>query len=206
MSNPRVSQVVVTKKNEDDQKVSGFDQWISSIYDIQDFDQEELSQYYEALRYHGFDRKKVLIRLYEKVKDKKIVMQLVLLCALQGPNRASQTKLSNGQSPSEMGIPSSGQQKTENISCARITAATADLAAFYLKRLNAPKKFPTHACPSYLQFPSAGSIIMSDELRQLHIDFAKKFSIQIGGVFNEGIYGQMIANAYLDPKLKLFDM
>jgi hypothetical protein len=26
-----------------------------------------------------------------------------------------------------------------------------------------------------------------------------------GGEFNEGIYGQMVANAYLDARLKLFD-
>jgi hypothetical protein len=187
---------------EDDVKL---EQWINSLYDPNLLQKDELEQYYEAFKYHGFSRDKVLKKLQSQVKDIKLVCQLVILCALNGPVRASQTKLLNGQTPAQMGIPASGQQKTENLSCARITAATADLAAFYLKKLNVPKRIVSLECPNYLQFPSAGSIKMSKELRDLHMKFSIEFSKQIGGEFSESIYGQMEANAYLDPKLKLFE-
>lgn len=187
---------------EDDLK---YENWVTSIYDINVVSPDELKNYYENFRYHGFDREKVLKKLYSLVKDPKIVIQLVLVCALNGPVRASQTKLLTGLTPAQMGIPASGQQKTENISCARITSATADLAAYYLKKLEVPKRLVSLDCPSWLQFPSAGSIKMPKSLRDQHIEFATKFSSQIGGTFNESIYGQMEANAYLDPKLRLFD-
>jgi hypothetical protein len=175
------------------------------IYDIMNIPSEELQQYYESMRYKGFDRNKILDKLNDKIKDKKILGQLILLCALQGPIRAASTKMPCGYSPTDLGIPASGQQKTENLSCARITSSTADIAAYYLKTVDAPKRFPTHPLPAWLQFPSAGSIKMPENYRQMHIDFAAKFSKQIGGEFNEGIYGQMVANAYLDARLKLFD-
>jgi hypothetical protein len=104
-----------------------------------------------------------------------------------------------------MGIPASGQKNTDNLSCARITSSTADVAAFYLKKLNVPKRIFDDLCPAYLQFPAAGSIRLPDNLRSLHIEFAKKFSKLIGGVFNDSIYGQMIQNSYLDERLDLFD-
>jgi hypothetical protein len=179
--------------------------FVSSLYDLSDISQDELSQFYELYRFKGFNRDKMLAKLYEKVKDKKLAIQLILLCALRGPLGASQIKLLNGLSPQEIGIPGSGQMRTENLSCARINAATADLAAFLLKKVNVPKRLPSHPCPAWLQFPSAGSIRMPDDMREMHIDFSKKFSVVIGGQFREEIYAQMVANAYLDPKLHLFD-
>jgi hypothetical protein len=192
-------------KVETDEKQPSFKDWLISLYAVQLVTMDELQSYYEALRYHGFNRDKILQKLYERIKDRKILIQLVLLCSLQGPKRAATTKLSTGQSPTEMGIPASGQQQTENLSCSRITSSTADLAAYFMKILNVPKRLITHPCPAYLQFPAAGSIKMPDNLRELHIDFSKKFSSLIGGEFNESIYSQMVNNAYLDPGLHLFD-
>jgi hypothetical protein len=186
-------------------KGGDFESWYRSLYNVQDITIEELQVYYDALKYKGFDRMKQLLKLSEKVKEKKELVQLVLLCALQGPIRAAKTKLLNGTSPTEMGIPASGQKQTENLSCARITSSTADLAAYYMKALNVPKRLVSHPCPAWLQFPAAGSIKLPDQLRELHIDFSKKFSILIGGQFNESIYQQMVNNAYLDPALKLFE-
>jgi len=103
-----------------------------------------------------------------------------------------------------MNVPASGTKGTSDLSCNRISASTADLAAFYLKKLSFPKRMDSEL-PGWLQFPTAGSIKLPQKYRSLHLDFAQKFSKMIGGVFNEQIYNQMIENAYLSPKLKLFD-
>jgi len=112
-------------------------------------------------------------------------------------------KLRNGKTASEMGIPSSVAPGHNGLSCGRIGAATADLAAFYLKRINVPKRID-HPLPSWLQFPTAGSIRLPENFRKMHIDFSRKFSPMINGVFNEQIYDQMVRSSYLDAKLKLF--
>lgn len=187
-----------------DINVSEFKNWFADLYDINKIRDEDLNSMYEILRYKGFNREEVLIQLFSKVMDKNIVIQLVLVTALQGPVRASKTKLSNGRTPVEMGIPASGQKGTRNLSCQRISAATADLAAYFLKKLNVPKRM-NHPCPAYLQFPFAGSIKMPDQIRQYHRDYAAEFSRVIGGEFNSQIYESMVNNSYLSENLKLFD-
>jgi hypothetical protein len=181
------------------------DSWLKSLYNIKLFTSEDLKQIYDQFRYHGFDRDKVLFQLEQTCGDPRVAVEIIILCAMRGPQAASLIKLRNGKTPADYKIPASGQQGTDGLSCQRITAATADLAAYYLKTLNIPKRLPTMECPGWLQFPSAGSIKLPSVLRQQHIDFSKKFSTAIGGVFNESIYGQMEANAYLDDNLGLFE-
>jgi hypothetical protein len=178
--------------------------WVSKLYDVTVITDDELNAMFEAFKYIGFNRQEMLIELEKKAKDPKIGIQLVLLCALRGPLAAATVKLMNGQTPLDMGIPGSGQIKTKNLSCARISAATADLAAYYLKRLNVPKRLMDEECPGWLQFPSAGSIKLPENLRRQHISFSKKFSEVIGGKFRDEIYSQMMMNAYYDEKLGLF--
>jgi len=178
--------------------------WLQSIYDTKAISDDELLDMYESVKYHGFNRDIMLKKLYEKVPDKKTCIQIIISCAVNGPMRASKTKLKNGKTPEEMGIPASKQQKTENLSCQRIAASTADLAAFYMKKLGVPKRLMSEECPAWLQFPSAGSIKLPTRIRELHISFSKSFSAQIKGSFNEAIYSQMMDNAYLEEKLKLF--
>jgi len=180
-----------------------FQQWLSELYETIQIGDEELAAIYDLLRYKGFNRVEVLRQLFTKSPDKNITMQIILAVALQGPKKASLLKLTNGRTAIDMGIPASGQKGTTNLSCARIGAATADLAAYFLKRLNVPKRL-NHALPSWLQFPTAGSIILPNNLRELHRDFSKLFSPMIGGIFNEQIYETMVLNAYLDPRLNLF--
>jgi hypothetical protein len=159
---------------------------------------------YDAFRYQGFNRDEMLMELERIAKDPKIAIQLVIVCALRGPLAAAEVKLLNGMTPRQMGIPGSGQMKTKNLSCARISASTADLAAFYLKKLDVPKRILSSPLPGWLQFPSAGSIKLPEPLRSQHIEFSKTFSTMIGGAFREEIYSQMMSNAYLDPNLHLF--
>lgn len=179
--------------------------WLIELYDTTKFTEVELIELYEAFRYKGFDRNEVLKQLKVLThNDTKLASQIIIVCALKGPKAASVTKLSNGMSPSEMNIPASGTQKTLKISCQRITAATADLAAFFMKKMDVPKRL-NHQLPGWLQFPSAGAIKLPDNYRELHIDWHKRFSPLIGGIFREDIYMQMVANSYLDANLHIFE-
>lgn len=177
--------------------------WMKSLYSTSLIDEKELMTIYENAKYRGFDRDVILKQLQRF--DAKIVAEMVLVCALRGPQKAVLIKLSNGRTMFDMGIPASGKQGTTDLSANRISASTADLAAFYLRRLNVPKRIQDSDLAGWLQFPTAGSIKMPADVRLLHIDFHKRFSPMIGGAFNEQIYRQMQENAYLDPKLALFE-
>jgi len=184
--------------------VSEFNNWLNELYEVSHLSDGEILNMYELLRYKGFNREDVLKQLFLRVPDKLTSLQIILATALQGPQRAAKTKLSNGRTPIELGIPASGQKGTQNLSCARISAATSDIAAYLLKKVNVPKRLE-HQLPGWLQFPTAGSIKLPPNLRELHKDFSIKFSTLIGGLFNEQIYQTMVNNTYLDERLHLFD-
>ena len=179
-----------------------FNQWFNKIYDLSKFSEEDFQNLYEMYKYKGFDRTEVLKSLKLKVQDVDLIHHIIVVCALNGPVKASQTKLKNGKTLQEMGIPASARGE-KVVSCGRITAATADLAAFMLKKFNIPKRINTEL-PAWLQFPSAASIKMPENYRILHRQFAIDFSKQINGEHNDGIYDTMVRNAYLDERLKLF--
>lgn len=181
------------------------DDWLSALYDINLVNDDELKLMEELYQYQGFNQKEILSEMKLKIPDPKMAAEVIIICAMRGPKRAASTKTRNGRTLEQMGIPASGMKGSKGISCQRIVAATADLAAFYLKRMNVPKRIQIQ-CPGWLQFPSAGSIKMSDELRSQHIEFSQKFSSIIGGKFNESIYQSMINNSYLNTKLRLFDI
>ena len=176
--------------------------WISKVYDIAKYTEDDFIALYDAYKYKGFERMEVLKALKLKIADPEIVIHAIIVCALNGPVRASQTKLKNGKTLQDMGIPASVRGE-KNVSCGRITAATADLAAFFLKKFNCPKKIDSEL-PGWLQFPSAASIKMPENIRSLHKQFSINFSKIIGGEFNESIYNTMVQNSYIDDKLRLF--
>jgi hypothetical protein len=181
----------------------GFSNWLSSIYKT-DIPEVEIIAIFESLKYQGFNRKEVLLGIQKLALTKRHFIELIVLCALRGPIQASRIPLSNGQTPASLGIGSNGGQGKRILTCGKIAAATADLAAYYMKIMQVPKRISTDL-PGWLQFPAAGSIRLPGNLRSLHMQFSKDFSRLIGGVFNEQIYMQMESNAYLDPNLKLFD-
>ena len=189
--------VVAVKEN--------FTRWLEELYDVSKISAEEVRQIYESVRYVGFDRNEVLNELMAKGIPRNVLIEIIIACAVRGPTKASEAKLSNGRTIKEMGIVSSGLKSKKGISCQRITASTADLAAYYLKLINFPKRLSGQKCPGWLQFPSAGSIKLPVDLRAAHKEFSEVFSKQIKGEFNEQIYEQMTQNAYLDPRLRLFD-
>jgi hypothetical protein len=181
-----------------------FNAWFTAVYDVSQVTDQEVSQLWEALSYKGFNRSDVLKQLFSVAQDPKIARELVILCALRGPQAASQIKLSNNKTPISMGIPASGGQGSKILTCNKIGAATADLAAYFLKRMNCPKRIESDL-PGWLQFPAAGSIKLPAQLRDLHMQFSRNFSSVIGGNFQVQIYEQMVRNAYLDPNLNLFN-
>jgi hypothetical protein len=179
------------------------DKWLKGLYSTALFTEEELAQVYETIKYNGFDRDEVLNQLRVTFPDPKLAAVVVIVCALRGPQAASKITLPNGKTLVQLGIPGSGGRGNKTLTCNKIAAATADLAAYYLKKLDVGKRIDS-SLPGWLQFPTAGSIKLPDDIRSFHIDFSKKFSTLIGGVFNEQIYMTMRQNAYLDPNLNLF--
>lgn len=178
--------------------------WLEGLYGTMNVEDNELRALWDAFSYKGFNRVDVLKQLRTVLPDHKMAMQAVIVIALRGPQQGSSIKLSDGKTLVERGIPASGGQGTKTLTCNKIQAATADLAAYFLKRMNAPKRLNL-PLPGWLQFPSAGGIRLPESLREQHIEFSRRFSALIGGTFQEQIYMQMQANAYLDPRLKLFD-
>jgi len=186
-----------------DVKMDDIKGWLNDLYDVSKISKEDITNFWLAFSYKGFNRDDVLKQLHLIASDKKIAMELVIVGAIAGPQRGAHMKLSNGRTPTEMGIPASGRQGKKDLTLNKITAATADLAAWFLKQMGAPKRMNLDL-PGWLQFPSAGSIVMPQNYREQHMEFSRRFSKLIGGEFNEQIYMQMVANAYLDPKLNLF--
>jgi hypothetical protein len=188
-----------------DHNDSGLRKWVDSLYSEYLISDEDLEKLHSIHKYQGFDRVQVLadLRALAKSSDVSTVVEIILICALKGPAKASQTKLSSGRTVASYGVPKSVGKGSNGLSCNRITAATADLAAYYLKKLNIAKKIDIDL-PGWLQFPSAASIDMPDQYLTMHKDFAIAFSEKIGGDFNEDIYLQMRANKYLDTSLRLF--
>jgi hypothetical protein len=182
------------------------DKWVGNLYTHWILDNESLSGLYNLHKYKGFDKEETLNDL-KKLSDKEgpsAVVEIILICALKGPVQATQTKLSTGKTVSSYGIPKSVAKGSTGLSCNRITASTADLAAYYLKRLNIPKKMDIDL-PGWLQFPSAASITLPERYINSHKEFAMIFSKRIGGEFNEDIYQQMRTNNYLNKGLRLFE-
>jgi len=178
-------------------------QWLASLYDVSGVTNDDIKSMYEAYSYKGFNRVDVLKQMKVALGDVKLTTHIIVVTALRGPQAASTIKLVNGKSPIEMGIPASGGQGTKDLTLNKIQAATADIAAFYLKKMDVPKRLNV-TCPGWLQFPSAGSIDLPADLRSQHLEFSKMFSEVIGGTFQPQIYEQMVRNCYLDPKLGLF--
>jgi hypothetical protein len=178
--------------------------WVGKLYeDAIKVTDKEVLEIYDFYKYKGFDRLEVLKLMKKMISDNKTMIHLILVCSLNGPQRAAVTQLYNGKTPMQMGIPASGGQGKRVLTCNKISAATADLAAYYMKKADVPRRTDSEL-PGWLQFPTAGSIKLPDNLRRQHMEFSKRFSELIGGVFQIQIYEQMVRNAYLDERLNLF--
>jgi hypothetical protein len=177
--------------------------WVSELYMFRPTE-TEMKEFMDNYMYKGFNRDNVLKQLHLAAGSVKIATELIIVSALRGPQAASRITLSNGKTSIQMGIPASGGKGSQALTLNKIQSATADLAAYYLKSMEVPKRVISDL-PAWLQFPSAGSIKLPEKYRVLHIEFSRKFSELIGGGFQEQIYEQMMANSYLDQRLGLFE-
>lgn len=181
--------------------------WINEIY--KDIPLNVLAEWYEEIRYKGFDRASVIKDLKEKLSDNTLIQKFILVCTLRGPVAASQVTI-DGRKLISYGIPLRGVKGQPGASINRVSTAMADYAAYMMKKLNVPKKLNME-CPGWLQFPGAASIKMPDRYREMHKEFSKEFSKRIdlskdGSFgFKEDIYEQMALNSYYNEDLKLFD-
>lgn len=187
-----------------------FEKWLSDIYSIGLLEDHDLREFYEAIEYQTFNRDQVLQTFFERVNSPQNAVKLIILCAVRGPVKAHQLARKVGLD--RYNIPLKATKGTAEISFNRITTCTADLAAFYLKKMDFKKRINCE-CPGWLQFPSAGSIRMPSNLRQQHKEFSILFSERLPdsrtktgfSEFNEGIYEQMELNSYYNEELHLFD-
>ena len=192
-------------KVDDAQNDQQLNQWVMNLYNsVSQLGEQELIAIYNSVKYQGFDRNEILKELMKLGLSKQLLAEVVLVCALRGPKAASQVPLSDGKTLLARGVRASGAKGGKGITCARITASTADLAAFLMKKMNVPKRIANSECPAWLQFPAAGAIKMPDDIRKHHRAFSIEFSTRIKGAFNEDIYNTMMDNSYLDQSLKLF--
>jgi len=188
-----------------DSKAEVADEELSKWYiDLSTVEDSDLKSYWDLVSYQGFDRIKVLTTLKNMNIPKPDMNCLIIAIATRGPVKASEIKLPSGKTSRDYGIAASGQKGTDKLSCNKILAATADIAASLMKRMNVSKRFADLDLPGWLQFPSAASIRMNDQFRQQHVEFSIRFSELIGGEFNSQIYQTMVSNAYLSSSLNLF--
>jgi len=203
---------VIIEPREKELKES-FKVWVNELYSNL-LNEEELKTSYDAFKFVGFNREEVLEQIFTVFKETHIVSEVVLAIALRGPVAAHQLRLSNGKTIASYGVNANGGRRNKLLTCNKIQASTADLAAFYLKKLNISKRISSLPCPSWLQFPSAGSLPLDDILRKQHLEFAIAFSKLItqgpnvvGNAvqgFNQSIYDQMSSNTYCDDRLRPF--
>jgi hypothetical protein len=87
--------------------------------------------------------------------------------------------------------------KASELTPGRVCAAFPDLAVICMKLGSVQKKINSDL-PAYLQFPAAGSLPMSSNLRALHKDFCVRFSAKINKLgdnkFSSDIYDSMQMN------------
>jgi hypothetical protein len=183
--------------------------WITEVYNVNLMSNQELDDYYSEIQYHGFNRDSILRSFYSQVDDPRDAVKLVLLCAIRGPVKAYQISRQIGLS--RYNIPMKAGKENNDISFNRITACTADIAAYYLKKMNVPKRINCD-CPAWLQFPTAASITMPNNIRMQHKEFSTLFSERLPdptteskkSTFREEIYEQQVLNSYYNPSLNLF--
>lgn len=205
------AQVVVKKaaaKKEDEPA------WSGQIKDLIDRPEGDLNEIYDSIKYDGFDREVLKEALIESGASSTVVMTVAAMGAIRGTSywNLDKDKLNPKvrswiesnckgfrKSRKGKGKKSGSGLKSTDLTILRVTSVVPDAAALFMFMVGAPKKIPDHPCPAYLQFPAAGSLPMSREIRMLHVSFCEQFSTLIGGTFNIQLYEAMMQNQ-LDMK------
>jgi len=155
----------------------------------------DLSAVYEQIRYQGFNRSDYL-KAALKVMSPSTMIKVAMLGAVRGSNFkkiAESTTLpqdvkvlmDNGT------ILDKKAKKTSDVTITRCTAALPQWSAFALLKASVPARISKSTLPACLQFPAAGSLPMSKDVRVMHIKFSSMFSKLINGAFKATIYKAM---------------
>ena len=145
---------------------------------------KDLQKWYEFHKFKGFDKEEIIKSFFSKV-PKDMHAEILVLCAIVSPAKAIDKVLSNGKTLRFYGF---GIKPKDVLTVPRIQVVFAQVISDLIKKLNIGKRLPDHPCPSELQFFGAAKLNMDNNTRNLHIDFCKKFSDRIGGVFKEDLY------------------
>jgi hypothetical protein len=157
----------------------------------------------QDIQYRGFERSSFIIAAALKITASQMI-RLAIIGAIRGANfkkivgssekvDADLVKLVDDKVVLRTAVGSS------DITILRCTAAIPQWCAYFLGTAAVQKKMPSMECPAALQFPAAGSLPMSREVRLQHIKFCIYFSKMIKGVFKESIYMAMMSNT-VDPR------
>lgn len=152
----------------------------------------DLQDFMDGMSFAGFNKAKMAKLAAARLGARRTI-KLVFLAAYRGTNltkiiarsvkvdddvkKAHEDRLilSNGKGP-------------EDLTMGRLLACFPQFAAYYMMRLNCPKKIVGNDCPACLQFPAAASLPMSVVVRTQHIEFCKDFSDLIGSKFDPKFY------------------
>jgi len=149
-----------------------------------------------SIQYQGFNRQAFIKAVLSKMSP-VMLLQFALIGAVRGTNFDKVIKNVESIPPDMIATYKANFKtkatKSDDITISRCTAAIPQWVSYFL--LTSEKRFPELDCPACLQFPAAGALPMSREMRIAHIQFSVKFSTVIGGQFNKAIYKAMMQNA-----------
>jgi len=152
-----------------------------------------------GISYQGFDRE-VYIRAALKRVSVSVFCRFAILGAVRGSNFKKIVD-SCLEMPVDLiqlvdnGVILKKAKKREDLTILRFTASIPHWVAFWLFKVDFPKKIESSDCPGWLQFPGAASLPMSKDIRLKHIAFCKAFSSLLpGGEFNGNIYYTAYSN------------
>jgi len=155
----------------------------------------DLSAVYEQIRYQGFNRSDFL-KAALKVMSASTMIKVAMLGAVRGSNFKKIAE-SATLPPDVKGLMDNGvildkkAKKTSDVTITRCTAALPQWSSYALLKAQVPPRISKSTLPACLQFPAAGSLPMSKEVRVQHIKFSSMFSKLINGSFKATIYKAM---------------
>lgn len=151
---------------------------------ISDLDIEQIKNFYEIHRFHGFDPRKIREEFESKITDKKIQIEILTILSCNSPKRCEQIVLRNGKTLSQIGI-NHGNRK--GLSPARLINAYALDIVKIRKLTSQPKRIEDSKCPAEYQLLGIGSAIPQDQ-QASYRSFCMEFSKLIMGAFKEDLF------------------
>lgn len=152
----------------------------------------DFSVFINDMSFAGFNKQRMAVLAANRLGARR-TLKLTILAAYRGTNLGKIVGRSIKVDPDvkkafdERLILSNGKGP-DDLTMGRLLACFPQFAAYYLMKLNCPKKVEGLRCPACIQFPAAASLPMSPLVRQQHIEFCIDFSKLIGSKFDVKFY------------------